>query len=614
MEKILSDKDKVFILGNEAIVRGAIESGVKFASTYPGTPASEIGDAFARIANETGIYFEYSTNEKVALEACAGAALSGIRSMVSFKHYGLNVACDSLFPLAYTKLKAGMVVVFADDPNCWSSAQSEQDSRYFALISHLPMLEPSDPQECKDFVKHAFEISEKLQIPVLLRLTTRVSHMGGIVKLGKIIKTEKKGKFIKDIKMRNFPPFIMDTHKEIHKKLKEVERFAKKINPVFYEDMKSKFGIITSGVSFNYVMESLKHLGIKFPVLKLGLTHPIPENKIKNFIKRLDSVFVVEELEPFLEEGVIRISKEVRPKLKVYGKEILPIAGELRTEYVLLALREITGKKHGIDLEKHIKYYKELKILRRPPVLCPGCPHRATFYAVKSVAGKEATYAGDIGCYILGIFPPIEATDFVFSMGASEGISHGIRKVSEQKTIAFIGDSTFFHAGLPGLINIIYNKSNPLIIILDNKVTAMTGHQPHPGSGVTGVGEKTKEIKIEDIVKACGVENLAIVNPFNLKEMKEKVKEFIEKNEASVIISRKECRLTAIRKMRKEGISIPKFEIDKNICNRCGICLKEFGCPAIKKTEGNFIIDEELCTGCGVCIQVCPQNAIGAKK
>jgi indolepyruvate ferredoxin oxidoreductase alpha subunit len=615
-DKILSNEvgKKVILLGNEAIVRGALESGIGFASTYPGTPASEIGDTFAEIAKQAGIYFEYSTNEKVALEAAGGAALCGIKSLVSFKHFGLNVASDSLMPLAYVGT-SGFVVVVADDPNCWSSAQSEQDSRWYARLAHIPMLEPSDPQECKDFTKLAFQISEKFKLPVMIRTTTRVSHARGAVKLGKIVKGKTKGKFIKDLKrFFNLSPGILKLHEDLLKKMDDIQKLNEKlkVNFVVNDKVKSDFGIVTSGVSFNYVIEALDDLKIKLPVLKLSLTYPLPEKKIKNFIKKFKTLLVVEELDDIVEKEIKALAKDVNPKLKIFGKNLLPKVGEFTEEIVASAISKITGKKLSIKLKENLEKYEKIKIARRFALMCPGCPHRATFYAAKKAA-KDAIFAGDIGCYILGIYPPLETQDFLFSMGASEGVVHGIKKVSDQKAIAFIGDSTFFHAGIPGLINIVYNKSNPLVIVLDNRITAMTGHQPHPGVGITGMGEQTKEIAIDEIAKACKVENVKVVDPFNLKEMIETIKEFLDKKETSLIVARRECQLLAVRRKKREGIKIPVFEIDQSKCTKCGICLYEFACPAIMKNK-NFYIDETICTGCAVCVQVCPSNAIKVKK
>jgi indolepyruvate ferredoxin oxidoreductase alpha subunit len=618
MHKILSNVvgQKILLLGNEAIVRGALEAGIGFASTYPGTPSSEIGDTFAEIAKEAGIYFEYSVNEKVALEAAAGAALSGVRSMVFFKHFGLNVASDSLFPLAYAGVKAGMVILVADDPQGWSSGQAEEDSRLFARIAHLPMLEPLNAQECKDFVKKAFELSEKFKIPVFIRTTTRVSHMRSVVKLGKIIKGKTKGKFIKDIRYRNFPPFIIDVHKELHEKLEELKKVSEGSELNFISNnKKSSLGLIVSGVSYNYVMDAMDDLKINLPVLRIGFTYPTPDRKIKDFIKKLKAVLVVEELEPILEERIQFIAKEVNPKLIIYGKSHLSTVGELNEESVLETLSKITGKKFSMNLIAHKEKYKKLKIAKRFALMCPGCPHRATFYAAKAAtAGMDVVYGGDVGCYVLGLYKPLETQDFVFSMGASEGLVHGIEKTTSQKTIAFLGDSTFFHAGMPGMVNTVFNKSKPLIIVLDNRITAMTGHQPNPGVGVTAMGEETKAIAIEEVVKSFGIENVKVVDPFAVKEMIDTIKEFLNKDKISVIVAKRECQLLAIRKKKAQGIKVLKFEIDQSKCQKIGICLNELACPAIYKEKGQYKIDKDICTGCGVCAQVCPAKAIRAVK
>jgi indolepyruvate ferredoxin oxidoreductase alpha subunit len=615
MNVLESSGKKVMLLGNQAIVRGALESGVGFASTFPGTPASEIGDTFSAIAKQVGIYFEYSTNEKVALEAAAGASLSGVRSIVAFKDFGLNVASDSLLPLAYTGIGAGIVVVVADDPNCWSSVQSEQDSRWYARLAHLPMLEPSDAQECKDFTKLAFELSEKFQIPIIVRTTTRISHMSSIVKLGEIVNGKTKGKFVKDFnKFFVFTPAILKMHEKLLEKIEQIKLLAEKskINYFVNENVKSKIGVIANGIAFNYVVDALNRLNLKFPVLKLGFTYPLPEEMIRKFIKDLDTVLIVEELDDVIEKEVTAMAKSANCKVKILGKNVLPKAGEYGEEDLICVLSNISNKKFTIDLKLHCKKFQELKIARRFPVLCPGCQHRATFYGVKTAA-PDAIYAGDIGCYMLGMFPPISTTDFMFAMGAGEGISHGISKATNQKIIAFIGDGTFFHAGIPALINMVYNKSNPIVVILDNRATSMTGFQPHPGTGRTGMGEETKPVLIEDVVKACGVENVKVVDPFNTKEMISTVKEFLQKDKVSVIVAKRECQLLAMRRKKKGGVTIPKFEIDQKICNKSGKCF-ELGCPAILKEGNTYRIDPELCTGCAVCVQLCPVKAIKVKK
>ena len=354
---------KILLMGNEAIVRGALESGVGFASTYPGTPSSEVGDTFSMIARNAGIYFEYSTNEKVALEAAIGAAFSGVRSMVSMKQFGVNVAADSLMPLAYVGPNAGMVILAADDPGCWSSAQSEQDTRYYARLGHIPMFEPSSPQECKDFVKMAYKLSEKFEMPVFVRTTTRVSHGRGVVKLDELVKGKTKGFFKKDIKKyNNLPPHTMRLHEEVLEKIERIREISEKTKINFIENKgrKSDWGIIVSGVSYNYVMDALEDFNLKIPVLKLGLTYPLPKKKIQDFIKRYKSVLVVEELEPILEEEVNKLAKNVNPKLRVYGENILPKSGEYKEEIIINAIERLTKKKFRIGFEQHLKKYKKL--------------------------------------------------------------------------------------------------------------------------------------------------------------------------------------------------------------------------------------------------------------
>jgi len=597
---------KVILLGNEAIARGALEAGVAVATTYPGTPASEIGDTFAEIAKEAGIYFEYSTNEKVAFETAAGAAMSGVRSIVSFKQFGLNVASDSVPPIAYLGVRGGMVIVVADDPNCWSSGQSEQDSRYFARIAHMPMIEPSDVQEAKDLTKFAFELSEKFGIPVFLRTTTRVNHMRGTVKLGKIVEGKKVGKFEKNVKYRNFPPEIMETHKQLHEKLNQISKVyeASKINFFINQNAKVDLGIIVTGVSFNYLMEAMEELKLKIPLLKIGTSFPLPERMISNFIKRFKKVLVVEELEPIVEGEVKRIAKDANPKVVVHGKDVLPVFGEYRPEMIIQVLAKLTGRKIPEDLAE--SKFDPSKVEKRLAQLCPGCPHRASFWAVKKAVGPDKIFAGDIGCYILGIHPPINEQDFAVSMGASLGISHGIERATKEKPIIFVGDSTFFHAVIPGLINVVHNKGNVLVVVLDNRTTAMTGHQPHPGTDLTGMGEETKALMIEDIAKACGVENIKVVNAFNIGEFTKAVKEFYSLPGVSLIVARGECRLQTVRKIVRKGVRIPKFEFVDQPSGEEAKELEMFGCPAIRREGKKFYIDQNFCWGCGVCSQIYP--------
>jgi len=548
-EEIISNKvgEKIILLGNEGIVRGALESGVQFVSAYPGTPSSEVGNTFWRIAKKVGVYFEFSTNEKVALEAGAGAAFSGLRTLVSMKHFGLNVASDFFMPLVYSGVKGGMVILVADDPSCWSSAQSEEDTRAFASLSHIPILEPSTPQECKDFTKLAFDLSEKFQIPIMIRETTRVALQGGIVKLGKIVKGKRKGKFIKDPhQFSTMPPRVLEMKKELLEKIEKIKKqiSEKSLINKIYGNNKSEIGIVTSSVSFLYVMEALKYLNLNIPVLKLGFFHPLPDKKIKGFINKFKKILVVEELEPHLEKEIKVLAKDINLKLQIFGKDLLSETGELRPEQVLKAVAEFSNKKLKIKPVLKIKNPK-LKIPKRSPQFCPGCPYWLVFNALKkAVDPKKVIFGGEIGCYMLAFYPPFHFQDYLFCMGSSVGVAHGIKKSSnKQKLISFVGDSSFFHSGIPALLNAVHNKSNPLIIIMDNQTTAMTGHQPNPGTNKTSMGNSVEGAKIEDIVKACGVKNLKIINPIKQKEFIKAVKDSLNNkiNEVSVIIARRPC-------------------------------------------------------------------------
>ena len=550
MERILLNKagQKIILLGNEAIARGALEAGVQFVSTYPGTPASEIGDTFNKIQNSKfkiqNLYFEYSTNEKVALEAAVGASFCGLRTLVAMKHFGLNVCSDSLMPFLYMGCKGPTVIVVGDDPSCHSSAQSEQNSRAYSFLAHIPTLEPSDPQECKDFVKLAFKISEKFKIPVLIRTTTRVAHQRAPVLFQKL-NMVKQGPvtFVKDdSQFITMPPRVLGMKKELLDKIEKIKEFSEKskINSIItfrsvtsQKTFAKEVGIITSGISYLYVIEGLKELNLNLPVLKLGFFYPLPEKKVKKFIKKLKKVLIVEELEPYLEKEIAKFAKDANPKLQVFGKNFLPEVGELNPDIVTLVIAKVTNTKYKIAAKR-----EKIRISKRFPRLCSGCPYWLVFTAVKralresKIKRKDIIFGGDIGCYMLAGFSPIELQDYLSCMGSSIGIGHGLKKVTSQKLIAFIGDSTFFHAGIPPLINAVFNESDPLIIIMNNQTTAMTGHQPYPG----------KIIKIEEIVKACGVKNLKVIDPVNQKEMVKTIREFLKKKEVSVIVARRPCK------------------------------------------------------------------------
>jgi len=535
---------KDILLGNQAIVRGALESGVQFVSTYPGTPVSGIGDAFAQIAQKHKICFEYSVNEKVALEAGAGASFSGLRSLVAMKNFGLNVASDFLMPLMYTGIKGALVLVVADDVGCSSSAQSEQNSRGYSLMARVPTLEPSDPQECKNFIKLAFKISEKYKIPVMIRTTTRVALQSAPVSLGKIVRSVGKGKFVKDAdQFVTMPPRVLEMKQELIDKLERIrQEMAEKKFSIFNFQFSinfqcqifKKLGIITSGVSYLYVREALQELKLNLPVLKLDFFYPLAENQIKDFIKPLKKVLVVEELEPYLEKEIKILAKDVNPGLKIFGKNLLPEIGELRPEHVMQAVARLTNAKSQVAQSKLPVFTS------RSPQLCPGCPYWLVFQAVKNaVDTKKIIFGGEIGCYMMAGQEPHNLQDYLYCMGSSAGVAHGISKSTGQKIISFIGDSSFFHTGIPALLNAVVNKSNILIIILDNRTTAMTGHQPNPG---------TRGIKIENIVRACGVQNLKIIDPKQIKIFEKTVKEFINKSCAAVIIARSPCKFVKTKK------------------------------------------------------------------
>jgi len=539
---------KEILLGNDAIIKGALSAGVDFVSGYPGCPSAEIGDDFAKIAKENNVYVEWSTNEKTALEAAIGASFSGLKSLVNMKSFGINVCSDALLPLAYTGTKAPMVIVVADDPSCWSSAQSEQDSRGYAYISNIPVLDPADPQECYEFTKLGFEISEKFNIPVILRTTTRAAHQRAVVNFEEAENKEKKiGEFVKNpYQFSTMPPRVLEMKKELLEKIKKISAFAEKVKINNISGNKgSKIGIITSGVSSMYINEALRELGLDLPVLKLGIFYPLPEKMISNFLKGKTKILIVEELTPYIEREVIRITKSVNPKIQILGEDILPKIGELNPELLCIALAKITGKKYK-------KFsVKQLSLPKRTARLCDGCPYWYILPTIKKIAPEGTVFGGDIGCNMIGALPPHNMYDYMFCMGSSIGISHGVKKSNpKQRVISFMGDGTFFHSGLMGLINTVYNKSNPLMIVMDNRITAMTGHQTNPGMGKTIMGEDTQELQIADIAKSCGVKNIKVLDPINTEELEGTVKEFLEKEEVSLIVCKRVCALLERRQKK----------------------------------------------------------------
>jgi indolepyruvate ferredoxin oxidoreductase alpha subunit len=536
---------KKVLLGNEAIVKAALASGVSFVSGYPGCPSAEIGDGFAKIAEENGAYAEWSTNEKVALEAAIGASFSGLKSLVNMKSFGINVASDALLPLVYTGVKAGMVIVVADDPSCWSSAQTEQNSRAYAYLGHIPMLEPADPQECYDFIKLGYEISEKFNIPVILRTVTRAAHQRAIVNVEEAKGQNLNGNFVKNpYQFSTMPPRTLEMKAELLEKIKKISAYADKSKINIIEGKASKFGIICSGVTYLFVKEALEEMKLDLPVLKLGFFYPLPKNKIAKFIKPLKKVLIVEESEPYVEKEIKELAKEINSKLEIFGKNVLPEIGELNAEKVGIALAKITNKKFSAFK------ISQINLPKRTAKLCEGCPYWFVFPTLKRAA-PDAIFTGDIGCNMIAGLAPHNMHDTLFCMGSSIGIAHGIKKSTKQKVISMMGDGTFFHSGIAGLINSVYNKSNPLMVVLDNRITAMTGHQNNPGMGKTSMGKETEELKIDEIAKACGVKNVKVLDPINIQELESTVKEFLEKDEVSLIICKRICALLAKRQARK---------------------------------------------------------------
>ena len=611
--KVLTGKEgeKLFLLGNEAAVRGTIEAGVSVASTYPGTPSSEIGDVLSKIAKKAGIYFEFSTNEKVAFEVSAAAAASGLRSFTFMKHVGLNVAADSFMSAVYSGVNGGMIILSADDPSIFSS-QNEQDNRHYARIANIPTVEPSNPQEIKDMMKYGFELSEEFQIPVLMRTTTRVSHMRGVVELD-APKTEKKtGYFKKDPKrFVAVPANAREMHKILVEKIEKIKDVAinSPLNPVF--DKGSKIGVITSGSAFNYAIDVIEKNDLPVNLLKIGFSYPFPEKLVYDFIKDLDSVIIIEEVDPIMENEVLAVIGKYGLKTKVNGKldETLPMIYEYTPDIVLEGMKKVID----INLEEKQAYEPDIQLPVRPPTLCPGCPHRAAYYAVKKAVEElnlDAIYPNDIGCYTLGIESPYEMADYLLSMGSSIGTSCGFSKSTDQNIVSFIGDSTFFHAGIPPLINAVHNKDKFVLVILDNRTTAMTGGQPNPGLPIDGMGETAPEIDIKKILEEVGVEFLEVINPVNIEISKEIFKKALQFDGVAVVISKYPC--TLIKREVKHKVAL---EVNPEKCDKCLNCLKELTCPAIYVAEdGSVNIDSMYCRDCSVCMQICPEKAIVAKR
>lgn len=586
------------LMGNEAIAFGAIHAGVGFVSGYPGTPSTEILETIAR-QNDGHIHVEWSVNEKSALEIAAGAAYAGVRSMVTMKQVGLNVASDPLMSLAYIGVKGGMVIVVADDPGPISS-QTEQDTRHFGQFSKLPVFDPASPEESYEMVADAFAYSEKYGTPVILRPTTRVCHGCCDIALKETVTQVPPAKFEKDAKWVIFPRLSYQNHLLIEKRNPEIGRAfsSYRFNHIAGQGRK---GIATGGISYAYTKEALELLSADCKILKIGTPHPFPETLALSFLQNVDEVLVIEELDPVIEKELIFLCGKYGLPVTVKGKytETVSRAGENSVASVQTAIAGFLGISVPETEESSLP---ELPV--RPPVLCPGCPHRASFYAVKkAMAGKKAVFSGDIGCYTLGNAAPLNMVDTCLCMGAGVTIAQGLHK-AEPDTVnfAFIGDSTFFHTGIPGVINAVYNEHDIVLIVLDNSTTAMTGHQPHPGIGKTMMGAVSEKIKIEEVLKSLGVKHIQRTNPLQLETAVQAVKSAAAYSGVSAVIFEAPC--IALTKPETP------YTVDSDTCIGCGACIRQLGCPAIVSDGGTPRIENTMCFGCGLCSRICPKGAI----
>lgn len=578
---------KTLLTGNEAVALGAWEAGVRAAFGYPGTPSTEILENLSRHSQD--VYLEWSPNEKVALEAAAGASCAGVRTIVTMKHVGLNVAADPMMTLSYVGTEGGLLICVSDDPGQHSS-QNEQDSRHFARFAKIPVLEPADSGEALRYMRYGFELSEKYKTPVMIRLTTRVSHSRSLVETGPRTETAKAHFERNPSRFCPLPVWGREMRKKVEIRSADLAREAG-ISPLNRMEIRdTTLGIIAEGLAWNYVKEVFPEAS----VLKLGWAWPYPDDLIKDFSKKVDRVLVVEENEEILEEHIRAMG------INCDGRNFLSGVGELSVPK-LLAVRAALEGTQGSALPAPLDSSRDLPA--RPPVLCPGCPHRGLFFAL---TGHDVLVTGDIGCYSLAVFPPLSRTDTILCMGGGFSVAQGIDKAGEEKrVVGVVGDSTFFHSGITGLLDVVYNKGKSVLVVLDNRTTAMTGHQDNPGTGKTLMGEETEIVSIEAVGKACGMKHVTTVNPYDLAQTKTVVAEALARDEASLIVTRAPCPL---RTKSKVG---PIRVIDTDKCTACHSCVK-IGCPAIEagKKGEKPVISAELCAGCGLCVQTCKFQAI----
>jgi indolepyruvate ferredoxin oxidoreductase alpha subunit len=596
------EKTLQLLSGNEALALGAYHSGVQVATAYPGTPSTEILENLSRFKD---IYAEWSTNEKVAMEVAMGAAYTGARAMVSMKHVGLNVASDPFMAASITGIIGGLVVITADDPQIHSS-QNEQDNRHYARLAKVPMLEPTDSQDVYDILGYAFDISEEFDTPVLVRTTTRIAHSKSVVDVNRsrVVKNPRPAFHFNQPKYIMLPVYAVPRHAVMEKRMLRLREYTETFPLNRIEWNSRKLGVISTGVAYQYAREVFPQASF----LKLAMTWPLPEKLIKELAAGVDRLIVIEELDPFLQDNIKSLGIEVT------GKEFIPLVGELNTRIVA---ESSLGAGLLSDSEKTELLEPASNLPRRPPLLCPGCPHTGIYFTLNTIGKRsklpevkepvepELIVTGDIGCYALGAYPPLTVLDTTACMGAGIGQALGMEKAGvKSKVVAVIGDSTFLHSGITGLVNAVYNEGHITIIILDNRTTAMTGHQEHPGTGITAQGQETYAVDIESLCRGIGVKDIKVINAFDLKALRAGLRDSLDRPEVSVIIVRGACAMQVRKRENPRKVDIEK-------CNQCGICLR-LGCPAIQSADGRVIIEPSLCAGdiCTICEQLCPQKAI----
>lgn len=595
---------KELLMGNEAIAMGALMAGVQVAAGYPGTPSTEVLETIAK-RNPGHVHVQWSVNEKAAMEVAAGAAYTGARALVTMKQVGLNVASDPLMSLNYIGVKGGMVVFVADDPGPISS-QTEQDTRHYGKFAKIPVLDPVSPEEAYEMIQYAFELSEKNQMPVFLRATTRVCHACASIETGTIPTPAKPEGFIKDPKWTIFPKLSYNNKIKIEAREQTLSQEFSKLSYNSVEG-KGKIGIACGGISYAYVKEALENITDDFKIFKVATPFPFPKEKAEEFLQGLEKVIVFEELDPVIEDALIYLCGDKNIQITILGKRSghVPNAGELSAITVGKILSSVFDIEFPIET---LDLTDSPAIPMRPPILCAGCPHRAAFYAVKkAMAGKKAVFCGDIGCYTLGNAQPLDMVDTCLCMGAGINIAQGIEHAeNESINFAFVGDSTFFASGITGIINAVYNQTNMVLVVLDNSTTAMTGHQPHPGIGRTIMGEIAPVISITNILKGIGLTKVVEVDPLDLQNSINTVKEIAAEKGVKAIIFKSPC-VAVIKKNQH-------LTVNREECIGCKKCIKELGCPAISFQNQKAYIEPDLCNGCSICNQVCPKHCIGKEE